>query len=187
MKTKRKILVVILAVGIFISGAGAAAAFLDFSSFKYNEQVVIGAENLKDATLYYDFDDSQIDQINITNPINYSLSNSKAISVMADENMPEGRIRLELSYNPEEISKINLEGNIIERECLEADDYKIKRILQIDVIKNYVYRSDMEIYMNIYSDSLRNLKNRSISSYRLAEVEKCVIRVNPKYEQMIVY
>lgn len=188
MSIKKKILLIILTLGIILSGVGTAVMLLDFSTFTYNEEVIIGEENLKDITLSYDFDDTGISRIRILNPVSYGRVNNNTTVIMPDENMPEGEIQLELSYNPDYVSPRNLSGEITEYHEHDLNDnlHNVKE-LEIYTRISAVYRGELEFFMQIYRDSLNDIKNRTVSSYRLAGIEKCVIRVNPKYEKMIVY
>ena len=188
MSIKKKILLVILTLGIILSGVGAAVMVLDFSTFTYNKEVVIGEDNLKNITLSYDFGNADIERIHILHPLGYGRLKNDNVSVIADENMPEGRIQMELSYNPDYISPVRLEGDISEYSEFDLyDNEHTANELCIEILNNGVYRGVLKPFMQMYRDGLNNIKNKTLSSYRLAEIEKCVIRINPKYEQILIY
>ena len=171
-KLKRNLLIVLL-LGLIATGIGIGYMLLEFADFSFGETVVLNKDSFKDGTVVFDIKSKEYDRINIFPlPRTGTLDREKYV-IEETEDMPEDKIEVTYTYN-ELALDFQESGSIY-----DYNDEDGSRVLVLD--GNFIGSSsyDLEAFLDGYKIFLQDLKNKTLNTYTVSTIEKCVIRVNP--------
>lgn len=182
--------------GVLLGGIGTGIAMVEYSSLSYGGEHLIGEEYL--VTKNLDFDLPQNGKILILKNDYYNYSVYKDITVEADDSVPVGTVRYELTYNehivtPElifqEYDDQDLEeerGRIEESDDLdglretEVPDEPEPAYLGMLSLRSRCYDDGFEVFMENKDRFLEELKEKKISRYRQVYITDLKVKVNPE-------
>lgn len=186
MRKIQKILIGTFLGGILLGGIGTGVAFVEYSSFAYAGEKQIGQESLVTKELDFSFHPEK-GKIKLV----YDYWDRKCVEdgPELDETVPEGVVRYVVTYNPKTIEP-SLEFESYEEEgqgsgtSAESEEEKIQGYL---LLRNYDISDELEVFMEGKDEFLKELKQRQISSYRVAYVTEIKIQVNPNTAPYLIH
>lgn len=174
----QKILSGIFVGGVLLGGIGTGVALVEYSSLAYAGERRLGEENLITQNMDYVFIPEEEEVLIID-----SYWGEEDCRIESDEEVPEGIIRYEITYNEKAVKpRLNFwEAEEAEEESdqitMEEQQKRRKTFLQLHV--RYI-NSDFATLMTCKDEILRELKNKRIYTYDMAYVTKLRIKVNPE-------
>lgn len=165
-----KLFLGVIAAGVLLAGIGTGTALIEYSTFQYGGEIIIGEENFVTETLEYHLDE-EIEHV-FFKRVSASIFSGN-MELMEDNELQEGVIQCDVTYNKK-----------VMRPFLWEDDWNWNGTKQegglilgigIDQISD-----EFVTFMEYKDRILDELKQKKLSSYRTAYVSGIVIRVNPE-------
>ncbi len=181
MRKIQKILIGGFLVGVLLGGIGTGMAFVEYSSLAYAGEQKIGAENLVTRSFDHIFQPESGKVI--VDCAWWVYERAYGSCIEADDTVPEGTIRYEITYNEEAASPFLVYEELEPDEAGDpdsADTSAGQESVQgrLDVgMRNSV--NDFEMWMICKDMVLGDLKQRRISSYDMAYITDIRIKINP--------
>lgn len=169
MRKRYKVMAGLLVGGILLAGVGSGIAFAEYSEFEYGGEKTLENSEYITKTLDYkvpkDMIKNQVVHMDI--PDHYWSQ-----TVEEDASVPKDSIRIEVEYLTDQ-KDITPQMN----EQIMTDIGSNMKYLQLDC--GYYYR-DMHDFMRGKDIVLADLKNHTLSDYKMDGIQKIRIFINPK-------
>lgn len=180
MRKIQKILISTLLGGVLLGGIGTGVALVEYSSFAYAGEKIMGEENLVTREIDFKFEPEKGKLVVVHEywgRINYPDV------LEEDGTVPEGVVRYVVTYNPRTtdvaLSFDTYNQEEVEEGEVQADTESISPQGYLSLQIRYV-GNNFEMFMQSKDEILKELKQRRISSYNIAYVTDVRIKVNPK-------
>lgn len=157
--------------GVLLGGVGTGIAVVEYSALSCGGERLIGEEYL--VTKNLDFDFPQDGKILVLRDEYYNYSVYKDISVEADDSVPVGTVRYELTYNE---NAVNPELIFREYEDGEAEP----EYLGMLCLASHSQDDGFQVFMENKDRFLEELKEKRISRYRQVYITDLTVKVNPQ-------
>lgn len=179
MRKTQKILIGLFLGGVLLGGIGTGVGLLEYSSFAYGGERLLGEEHLVTENLDFSFD---LDGQTLILGGGYHVDEEVLGNLMADNTVPAGTVRYEVTYNKEELTPV-LSFEAYEEPEPEAEERMdgetgCKGILYLTA-RYQGGSSDFRLIMENKDQFLEDLKQKKISSYDVACITDVKIKVNP--------
>lgn len=172
----RKIQTILLGTflgGVLLGGVGAGIALVEYSSFSYGGEKLIGYENL--VTDHFDFQFDPEKGVIVADAGYWGERTQTRL--MADESVPENVVRYEVTYNKKQIEPfldfVPAQEGISGFQEAEHKQGMIEFLVSSQ-------GSDLEVFMECKDELLKEIKEKKISSYDMAYITKINVLVNPE-------
>ena len=182
----RKIIVLILAIGILLCGLGTGVAISEYSSFEYLGQKNLGGDELKTDT----FQETLYRGKNGNGEVyihSYGLGEEK-ISLETSKKVPKDQIQFVVEYNPNNVQDIHIVQNIhIAREdSAEYDEFPEETGYVSYYLTYYMSDHDSFGMMMSYKDEiLENLKEKRFYEYDYKTIQSVRVVVHPSNKDVV--
>lgn len=175
MRRIQKLLAGTLLGGVLLTGIGTGVALVEYSSFAYAGEKLIGADNLEIREIDFKFEPEQ-GKIVIVH--GYWDRKVKGNILEEDDSIPEGTIRYVVTHNPDMADvALHYEENP-ERER------GIQGYLNLQI--RYI-GDDWKVFLESKDEILKELKQKQIASFDVAYITDVKIKVNPKTIPLLEY
>lgn len=201
----QKLLLGVFCGGVLLGGIGTGVAFVEYSSITYAGEKKIGQENLITEELDFTF---QPEQGGIM-VAGRRYEDGQPYVVEEDMSIPENVIRYQVTYNPENVtpelvfyeaeqenSEVTEDGweeemgataGIAESTGTQGNEnqhqeMKYQGELRLDT---WYHGDSFALWMKNKDEILKDLKQRTIASYRVDYVTAVKIKVNPRTMQYV--
>lgn len=193
MRKSQIALLAALGVGMLVTGVGAGAAFVEYSSMEYEGTILIGEEYWKTDTLTCEWEPGENKELRI-NLRNYPRDWN--VELVEDESVPVGEVAVDVTYNEAVYEPyVSLEPVVewteeIEEETVteeleavteETEPEEPEPQVSADCLEIWIsYEgSDFEILMEHKDRILSMLRERKMASFETATVKEIKIRIHP--------
>lgn len=171
----QRIFIGILTVGVLLTGIGTGTALIEYSSFEYGGEMIVGREHLVTETLEYHLD-TEIKNLRLEQRFpSYLLRNAELVE---EAGLPERVIQYEITYNEEMVHPFLWEDD------WNQNGKPREESLWLGIGLEYL-SDDFVAFMEYKDQILDDLKQKKISSYRTNYVTNIVIKVNPVTREQI--
>lgn len=167
MKKMNQILLATFLLGILLTGIGCGVAILEYSSFEYEGEKIIGQGQETTKTL-----ECQIPTGKKAKKTLISNCQEQHMKLVEDKKVPKGMVYYDVSYNPDYVEPILSYESYEEDEPLDYEG-------QLHLWSND-QKDDFVIFMEEKDQILQDLKDHKVSSYKLETWKKVTIRVHPE-------
>lgn len=103
MRKTQKILIGLFLGGVLLGGIGTGVGLLEYSSFAYGGEKLLGEEHLVTENLDFSFD---LDGQTLILGGGYHVDDEVLRNLVADNTVPAGTVRYEVTYNQEELMPV---------------------------------------------------------------------------------
>lgn len=103
MRKTQKILIGLFLGGVLLGGVGTGVGLLEYSSFAYGGEKLLGEEHLVTENLDFSFD---LDGQTLILGGGYHVDDEVLRNLVADNTVPAGTVRYEVTYNQEELMPV---------------------------------------------------------------------------------
>lgn len=180
MRKMQKILLGVFFGGVLLGGIGTGVALVEYSSLAYGGEKIIGEEGLVTREIDYAFVPEE-ERVSI-------VSGYWADGVEADDTVPEGIIRYEITYNENTVEPTvcSWEAGEAEQEAWEdekedAENNSTLKMRQICLELQIRYiQSDFALFMECKDEILAELKQKKLFDYQVSYVKEARIKANSK-------
>lgn len=178
MRKTQKILIGLFLGGVLLGGIGTGVGLLEYSSFTYGGEKLLGEEHLVTENLDFSFD---LDGQTLILGGGYHVDEEVLGNLETDSAVPAGTVRYEVTYNQEELMPV------LRFEEFEEPEDTMPETLEKPACKGTLYltvryqggSSDFRLLMENKDRFLEELKQKKISSYDVAYITDVKIKVNP--------
>ena len=206
MRKSQIALLAALGVGMLVTGVGAGAAFVEYSSMEYEGTILIGEEYWKTDTLTCEWEPGANKELRI-NLGNYPRDWN--VELVEDESVPVGEVAVDVTYNEavyepyvslepvvewteeieeepvtEELEAVTEETETVTEETEPEEPGPQVSADRLEIWISYE-GSDFEILMEHKDRILSMLRERKMASFETATVKEIKIRIHPDMMEYI--
>lgn len=169
MRRVQKILAGIFLSGVLIGGVGTGIAMVEYSSLTYGGEKLIGGDSLVTKSLDYNFEPDR-GTLEVGDLRYWGRGQTQEIEV--DNSVPAGTVRFEVTYNERAISP-----KLVFTPYEEEEERTPKKLGYLHLTASY-HDNEFALFMENKDGILEELKQRKISSYKMAYITDVKIKVN---------
>ena len=182
----RKIIVLILAIGILLCGLGTGVAISEYSSFEYLGQKNLGGDELKTDT----FQETLYRGKNGNGEVyihSYGLGEEK-ISLETSKKVPKDQIQFVVEYNPNNVQDIHIDKGDSSEYNEYAEDAEYPQ--EIEYVTYYLSpvmseHDQFGMMMSYKDEILENLKEKRFYEYDYKTIQSVRVVVHPSNKDVV--
>lgn len=182
----RKILLVILIIGVLLCGIGTGVALAEYSSFEYLGEKEIGGDALKTDTFEerLSLGENEDEKVYVES---YG-SDGQKMTLETSEKVPKDRIQFVVEYNSENVQDIHIGRD----ESEEYDDYTTEegitekhRYITYYLNPITIDQDEFASFMDYKDELLQNLKKKRFYNYTFQTIKSVKVVVHPSNKDAI--
>lgn len=168
----RKILLIILLIGILLCGVGVGIAFSEWSSFEYLGEKTMGGKEKKTDTLTEKIEEKEGKHTTVY--IESLDPEETAITLETSKKVPEDEIRFIVEYNPNNVKEVHIDKEELEDQSL---------VYYISPVSSEV--DSFEMFMNCKDELLENIKEKKFYNYTYDTIQSIKVVVHPSNKDFV--
>lgn len=185
-KNYRKILLLILAIGVLLCGIGTGVAISEYSSFEYLGEKTVGGDELKTDTLEETLYRGENGDAKV-NVRSYG-SDGQEMTLETSKKVPKDQIQFVVEYNSENVQDIHID----KEEYMEYDDYTAedgnpenRRYVTYYVSPVTTDQNEFASFMHYKDEILQNIKEKRFYNYTYKTIQSVKVVVNPANKDVV--
>lgn len=179
MRRAQIVWIALFLAGILMGGVGAGIAVLEYTSFSYGGEILVGEEYLVTKELDFELPEGEDKVVLARN----QFSRDNLWQLKEDETVPEDVLCYQVTYNQKELEPFLELESVKEMPEDGPEEEAICGVLNLAA--DYYYNDNIEEMMNYKDQFLKDLKQKKFSTYRMEYITQVTIRINPKTMERI--
>lgn len=168
----RKILLIILLIGVLLCGIGVGVTFSEWSSFEYLGEKTMGGKEKKTDTFTEKMNGKEGKHMMVY--VQSLDPEENAITVETSKKVPEDEIRFIVEYNPNNVKEVHIDKEEMEDQSL---------VYYISPVSSET--DSFEMFMNCKDELLENIKEKKFYNYTYDTIQSIKVVVHPSNKDYV--